>query len=88
MYEIIENPKIMEAAEIDKVFKGKWVYLVQVDQTAHGKLIKAMPVVVGDAPFEGVEEGIYDEYDKEGYGTTLSYTLLENHCFMAIMNLG
>ena len=82
MYEIIENPKMMTKAEIDKTYDGKWVYIVIADINKHGTLITGMPVVIGDYQFEGVDEdrSIYDKYDSEEYEERYSYSLvsLEN----------
>jgi len=82
MYEIIENPKMMTKAEIDKTYDGKWVYIVKADINKHGTLITGMPVVIGDYQFEGVDEdrSIYDQFDSEEYGKHFSYSLcsLEN----------
>jgi hypothetical protein len=76
VYEIINNPKMMSKQEIDKTYMGKWVYVVKANIDPHGTLIEGMPVVIGDYQFEGVDEGIYTEYDGKEYGRDLSYTLL------------
>ena len=51
MYEIINNPKIMTKAEIDKAYDGKWVYIVNADIDKHGTFFSGMPVVIGDYQF-------------------------------------
>jgi hypothetical protein len=76
MYKIIENPNMMSKAEIDRVYKGKWVYIVKANVDVHGTLVEGMPVVIGDYQFAGVEEGIYKQFDSDEYGRDLSYTLL------------
>ena len=76
MYEIIKNPKIMSKAEIDKAYMGKWIYVVNADIDTHGTLIEGMPVVLGEYQFDGVEDGIYKQFDGAEYGRDLSYTLL------------
>jgi hypothetical protein len=76
MYKIIERPSMMSKAEIDKMYKGKWVYIVKANIDAHGALVEGMPVVIGDYQFAGVEEDIYKQFDGEEYGRDLSYTLL------------
>ena len=77
MYEIIKDPRIMTKAEIDKVYDGKWVYIVNADIDKHGTFYSGMPVVIGDYQFEGVDEdrSIYDQFDSEEYGKHLSYPL-------------
>ena len=76
MYEILQNPKRMSIQEIDDSFNGKWVYIVQCEKTEGHKTIAGVPVVVADGPFEGVEEGIYNQFKDDIYRPTLSYTAL------------
>jgi len=76
MYEIIKNPEIMSKESIKANYKGKWVYIVKAIITPHGELVEGMPVVCGEYQFEGVEEGIYKQFDGEEYEEKLSYTLI------------
>jgi hypothetical protein len=78
MYQIIENPQMMSVEEIDKEFDGKWVYLTHTVRTPQRMLIEAMPVVIGDCPFDGVEDGIYEKFRDGSWGNRTSYTLLHN----------
>ncbi len=86
MYEIIENPKIMLAEEIDEKYYGKWVYIVNAEFTRNSKFLQGIPVVVGDAPFEGVEDGIYNEYEDDRYGSGYSHTLINNMNFISVLS--
>jgi hypothetical protein len=79
MYKIIENPRMMTQEEIVSAYNGKWIYVVKANFTPHGKLIEGMPVVLGEFQFDGVREGIYDQYDSEEYKERYSYTLLPNN---------
>ena len=54
----------------------KWVYIVKANIDFHGALIEGMPVVTGEYQYDGVEEGIYAQFDGAEYGRDLSYTLL------------
>ena len=76
MYQILENPRMMTEADIDREFLGKWVFIVNANINNHGKLIEGIPVVTGDYQFDGVEEGIYSIYDSAEYGRQLSYSLI------------
>jgi hypothetical protein len=78
MHKIIENPRVMTKAEIDNAYRGKWVYVVKANINPHGRLIEGMPVVLGEFQFDGVEEGIYEQFKKTEYEERLSYTLLPN----------
>ena len=77
MYQIIENPRVMTKEEIDKVYDGKWVYVVKATITRGGTLIEGMPVVIADSPYEGTEDGIYKIYREPDYEERLDYDL--NH---------
>ena len=89
MYEIINNPKIMTKAEIDKTYNGKWVYIVKADINKHGTLITGMPVVIGDYQFEGVDEdrSIYDKYDSKEFEKRLSYPLYSLENFVSVYTM-
>jgi hypothetical protein len=76
MYQIIENPHMMSVEEIDKEFDGKWVYLTRTNYTPQGLLIEAVPVVTGDCPFDGVEDGIYKKFRDGSWGGRTSYSVL------------
>jgi len=77
LYEIIKSPQILSKDEIDREFNGKWVYIVKAKFTPNEMLIEGMPVVTGDAPFDGVEDGIYTQFDGDDYDEKCSYTLLK-----------
>ena len=77
MYEVIGSPKVLTREEIDELFDGKWVYIVKAKFTPNEMLIEGMPVVIGDAPFDGVEDGIYKQFKNKDYGERCSYTLLK-----------
>ena len=77
MYEIIKSPQMLTKKEIDQLFDGKWVYIVNAKFTPNEMLIEGTPVVIGDAPFDGVEDGIYNQFDSDDYGDSCSYTLLK-----------
>ena len=76
MYIVLENPVMMSKEEIERTFDGKWVYVVKAAFTRHEELIEGMPVVVGDTPFDGVEDGIYDLFKGEEFDEKFSYPLL------------
>jgi len=77
MYEILKSPKMLSREEIDQMFNGKWVYIVKAKFTPNDMLIEGVPVVTGDTPFDGVEDGIYNQFDSADYEETCSYTLLK-----------
>lgn len=78
MVDVIENPVMMTENEIEETYDGKWVYVVNCEFTPGDRLIRGMPVVVADMQFEDVDSGIYDRYDSEEYGDSLSMSLLNS----------
>jgi hypothetical protein len=67
MVQILENPKMMTKDEIDVEFDGKWVYIVRAIFTNSKGLVEGMPVIIADKPFEGNENGIYEQFDSEEF---------------------
>ena len=70
MYRIIppEERKEYTYEQMQEIFDGKWLYLVNMSYIDNG-FIKATPVVVADRELEGSEEGIYDQFKtSKGYG--------------------
>ena len=89
MYEIISNPKMMTKDEIDRAYSGNWVYIVNANITVHGELIEGVPVVLGEYQFDGIEEGIYNQFDGEKFGQDLSYNLLpHDNTISSVFGLG
>ena len=89
MYKIIENPVMLPKQEIDRIYEGKWVFLVNAQFTPNDFLIEGIPVVVGDIPFDGVDDGIYEQYRGDEYGKTYSYTLLkQRNLISSVFNVG
>jgi len=65
----------MTKEEIDKEFDGKWVYIVKAEINKHGELLRGMPVVVADKPYEGNDDRIYEQYDSKEYVKRCDYNL-------------
>jgi len=60
--------KLMTYDEIKKEFDGKWVYITHAELTSGLGIIKGMPTVITDKPYENVDSGIYDELENDEYG--------------------
>ena len=64
--------KAMSKKEIKDTYNGRWIFLTNIQDDPYS----AVPVVVADAPYEGSEDGVYQEYiGNDNYGTT-GYTSL------------
>ena len=55
---------------------GVIICIVNANIDTHGTLVEGVPVVIGEYQFDGVDEGIYAQFDSMEYGRDLSYTLL------------
>ncbi|MCL2225939.1 MAG: hypothetical protein FWB96_13305 [Defluviitaleaceae bacterium] len=82
MYEILKDQKRMTSKEINKTFKGKWVYMIKPEDCPE-RFYTAIPVVIADIPFEGVETGLYDKiYDEyDGDVMSIAYLMNKYHVF-------
>jgi hypothetical protein len=69
--------KLMTREDIRKTYAGKWIFLTGAVLTPGLLPLKGIPTVLADMPFEGIEQGIYTEFEinkKYGQLTTLNYT--------------
>ena len=82
MYQVIDNPTVMTETEIREAFDGKWVYVVKAEITRHGELLSGMPVVIADTPFEGNDDGIYEQYDSKEYVKRLAHDMVPYEPFI------
>ena len=69
MYQIVpENErKYYTYDEIEYEFIGKWLYLTNAEYTKTKSLIRAIVAVVADEEADGLDEGIYNEFNKPEY---------------------
>jgi len=67
--------KLMTYDEVKSIFDGKWVFLTHAIIAPGTFPEKGVPTVIADKPFEGVESSLYDEFDKDEYGQTISTDL-------------
>ena len=53
-----QERKVMSIAEMEAAFDGKWVFTIHNKETPFA----AIPVIIADKPYEGSENGIYDDF--------------------------
>ena len=78
MVTILENQRRMSREEIANEFKGKWVFVVDLDGPKYGWFDTAVPAVVADDVFEEYETGLYDRLNEEYNGNTMDLTYLRD----------
>ena len=67
-YKILNHTEPMSIDEIRELYDGYWVYVVNAEFCEDGRLIKGIPVVIGDRAYAGASDGIYSKFDLPEYG--------------------
>ena len=87
-YKLLENTTVMTAEEIEREYRGYWVYLTNVTFSEERKLLGGIPVVIGDMAFDGAEDGIYDEFNDPQYGFCADMSLLRLQGCISSLGMG
>jgi hypothetical protein len=77
-YRLLDHTEPMPVTEIRRLYRGYWVYIVKATFNEFNGLVSGVPVVIGAKPFDGVDDGIYDEFDTDEYGQHADMRLLLN----------
>ena len=72
MRKILKNPTYMTYEEIKEKFSGKWVLATNCVYSEYNQVIGGIPVAEADSPFEGQEDGFYDEFKDPKYSPRMS----------------
>ena len=72
MRKILKNPTYMTIEEIKEKFAGKWVLATNCEYSEYNQVIGGIPVAEADSPFEGQEDGFYDEFKEPKYSPRMS----------------
>lgn len=86
-YKILNNTEPMSLANIKKMYKGYWVYLVKAVITDDGEVISGIPVILGKKAYDGVKDGIYKQYKSDDYVKRVGVSLLTNKNFISCLNV-
>ena len=78
MFKVLDVHKRMKPKQIMEEFKGKWVFLVDLDGPPYGWFDTAIPAIIADKPFEGKETGIYDKLEADYEGNTSVWSFLND----------
>ena len=86
-YKLLDHTKPMPITEIEKLYDGYWVFMVNVtfDKKIKGKIVSAIPVVIGKTPFDGVEDGIFEKFKTDEYRQRADMNLLPNVGFISAL---
>ena len=86
-YKLLNHTEPISVDEIEKLYDGYWVYVVNAQFAENGQLISGIPVVCGDCQFAGAEDGIYDKYRSEEYGQREELILFHPDGFIASLQI-
>ena len=82
-YRFVSHTEPLPIDEIRQMYKGYWVYLVNVEFTTYDGLISGVPVIIGQTPHDGVEDGIYEKYKTKEYEKRADLNLLPKRGFIS-----
>jgi hypothetical protein len=73
--------------EIEQLYDGFWVYIVNAKTTETGRLLEGIPVIIGNEPYDGVESGIYEKYRANEYIERVGISLLHDTGFISSLRI-
>ena len=77
-YKFVNHSAPISEAEIRRLYDGYWVYIVKARFTETGGIVEGIPVIIGEAPHDGVEDGIYKQYKTSEYTERVGLSLLHD----------
>ena len=81
----LDHKEPMTVDEINTLYNGYWVYVVNAEFYNGLKLKKGIPVIIANNPFEGVDDGIYEKYDSPKYGEHFEHILYKPNGFISAL---
>ena len=73
--------------EIIKLYEGYWVYIVKAKFNEYGGMLCGIPVVIGLTQADGVDDGIYEQYNSDEYDIRADLNLLPNKGFISSLRV-
>ena len=81
----LSHDEPMTVGEIERLYNGYWVYIVNAEFCAgRHNLLRGIPVVIGTMAYAGSEDGIYKKYRNPQYGEHKEYILLDDGFISAL----
>ena len=72
--------------QINDLYRGYWVYVVNAEFDDRGNLTRGLPVVIADAAYAGSEDGIYKKYHDPKYGEHCEHILWQPDGFISALH--
>ena len=87
-YRFTNHAEPLSEKEIEKLYNGYWVYVVNAKFTSTNGFISGIPVIVGQKPYDGAEYGIYEKYREEKYGYCCDLVFLHDKFISSLASMG
>jgi hypothetical protein len=84
-YKILNHDTPLPIAEIRRLYKGYWVFLVKAELDETNAIISGIPAVIGAKASDGAEDGIYEKYRADEYAPRVGLGLLPNKGFISAL---
>ena len=84
-YELLNHDSPLPIDEIQRLYNGYWVYLVNVEFSEFRALLSGQPVVRGIRAFDGAKDGIYEKYNSSEYAPRADLNLLVDKRLASIL---
>ena len=86
-YKELCHEKPIPVEEINALYRGYWVYVVNAEVDGRSRLLSGIPVVIGEVAFAGSEDGIYRKFKDSKYGKHYEHILWQPDGFISSLHL-
>ena len=84
-YKHVDHQATVSVHEIERMYDGYWVYLLNVELTEANEILSGIPAVIGTRSSDGAMDGIYDKYKSDEYAPRAGISLLPNRFFISAL---
>ena len=82
----LNHTKPLTIDEIERLYDGFWVYVVNAEfSEGRRDLVRGIPVVIGTMAYAGSEDDIFDKYDKPEYQPHTEVILLNDYFISSLV---
>ena len=86
-YKELCHTEPLSVEEINALYMGFWVYVVNAEVDSRSRLLSGIPVVIGEVAFAGSEDGIYKKYKDPEFGRHYEHILWQPDGFISALHL-
>ena len=85
-YKFVEHTQPLTRSEIETLYDGYWVYIINARFTETRGLIDGVPVIIGEMAYDGAEDGIYEKYKDSKYEARYGMVLLHDSFISSLVS--